>query len=323
MEAPTLHEIEETRARIAGKVHRTPLFTSATLGEQVGARIFLKAECFQKTGSFKARGAYSNVAQLADDEKRRGVITFSSGNHAQALAWAARAAGVPATVVMAEGANPTKVAACRGYGAEVVLHGATATEALAEMYRLRDARNLTFIHPFDSPRTLAGVGTIGLEILDDLPEVDTVVVGVGGGGLIGGIATAIKERKPAARVFGVEPTGADAMIRSLAAGQVVHLDHVETIADGLAPPFVGALPLAVVQRYVEAVVALEDEEIVVGMRFLLERCKLVAEAAGAAATAAVLLGKIPVRPDERVAIIVSGGNVDLTKLHAVLDAPSI
>ncbi len=318
MDAPTLREIEETRQRIAGTVHRTPLFTSATLGARVGARVYLKAESFQKTGSFKARGAYNNIVQLTNDEKRRGVITFSSGNHAQAMAWAARAAGVPATVVMAEGANPTKVAACRGYGAEVLLHGATATEAFAEMYRLRDERNLTFIHPFDSPRTLAGVGTIGLEILDDLPEVDVVVVGVGGGGLIGGIATAIKQAKPAARLFGVEPAGADAMIRSLAAGHVVHLDRVDTIADGLAPPFVGELPLAVVQRYVEDVVALTDGEIIAGMRFLLERCKVVAEPAGAAATAAVLAGKIPIRPGENVAIIVSGGNVDLPKLRDYL-----
>src|SRR5215472_15910927 len=252
MEAPTLHEIEATRARIAGNVHRTPLFTSATLSEHTGATIYLKAESFQKTGSFKARGAFNNIVQLTDAEKLRGVITFSSGNHAGAVAWAARAAGVPAVVVMAESANPTKEAACRGYGAEVVLHGPTSTEAFAEMYRLRDERNLTFIHPFDSPRTLAGTGTIGLEVLEDLPEVDTVVVGVGGGGLIGGIATALHQAKPATRIVGVEPTGADAMIRSLAAGTVVHLDRVETIADGLAPPFVGALPLAVVQREVAA-----------------------------------------------------------------------
>jgi threonine ammonia-lyase medium form len=318
MEAPTLQEIKETRERIADKVHRTPLFTSATLGGRIGARVYLKAESFQKTGSFKARGAYNNIVQLTDDEKCRGVITVSAGNHAPAGAWAARAGGVGATVVMAASANPTKVAACRGYGAEVVLHGPTSTEAFAEMYRLRDERNLTFIHPFDSPRTLAGTGTIGLEVLDDLPDVDTVVVGIGGGGLIGGIATAVKQAKPAARVVGVEPTGADAMIRSLAAGRVVHLDRVETIADGLAPPFVGELPLAVVRQYVEDVIALTDEEIIEGMRFLLERCKLVAEPAGAAATAAVLLGRVPVQPGENVAIIVSGGNVDLPKLRDYL-----
>ncbi len=318
MEAPTLAAIEAARGRIAGKVHRTPLFTSQTLGERIGARVYIKAENFQKTGSFKARGAYNNIALLSDDEKARGVITVSSGNHAAATAWAARAAGVRATVVMAENANPIKVAACRGYGAEVVLHGPTAVEAFAEMYRLRDERNLTFVHPFDAANTLAGTGTIGLEVLDDLPEVDTVVVGIGGGGLIGGIAPAIKQRKPSARVIGVEPTGADAMIRSLAAGSVVHLDHVDTIADGLAPPFVGELPLAVVQRYVEQVIPLTDAEIVEGMRFLIERCKLVVEPAGAAATAAVLLKKFAIRPGETIAIIASGGNVDLSKLKEYL-----
>lgn len=309
MEAPTLHDIEHARARIAGKVHRTPLFTSRTLGERLGVKIFLKAENFQKTGSFKARGAYNNIVQLSDGEKARGVITVSAGNHAAAVAWAARAAGVPATVVMAETANPVKVAATRGYGAEVILHGPTAAEAFAEMYRLREERNLTFIHPFDSDRTLAGTGTIGLEVLEDLPDVETLVVGIGGGGLIGGIATAIGEGKPSARVIGVEPTGADAMTRSLAAGEVVHLDRVATIADGLAPPFVGELPLAQVRRYVERVVTLTDDEIKEGMRFLIERCKLVAEPAGAAATAAALLGKLTLRPGEKVALIVSGGNI--------------
>jgi threonine ammonia-lyase medium form len=318
MDAPTLHDIEEARERIAGKVHRTPMLTSRTLGERLGVEIYIKAELFQKTGSFKARGAYNNIAQLSDGEKARGIITVSSGNHAGATAWAAQAAGVPATVVMAESASPVKVAACRGYGANVVLHGATATEAFAEMYRLREERNLTFIHPFDSDRTLAGTGTIGLEILEDVPDADTVVAGIGGGGLIGGVATAIGLAKPSARVIGVEPTGADAMTRSLAAGQVVHLDHVETIADGLAPPFVGELPLTAVQRYVEQVVTLTDDEIKEGMRFLIERCKLVVEPAGAAATAAILLGKVPLRPGEKVVLIVSGGNIDIPTLKKYL-----
>jgi len=318
MEIPDLREIEATRGRIAGKVHRTPMFTSTTLGERLGVEISLKAENFQKTGSFKARGAYNNIVQLTDDEKARGVITVSAGNHAAAVAWAAKAAGVAATVVMAESASPVKVAATRGYGAEVILHGATSAEAFAEMYRLRAERNLTFIHPFDSPRTLAGTGTIGLELLEDVPDVDMVVVGIGGGGLIGGIAAAIGQAKPSARIIGVEPTGADAMMRSLAAGEVVHLDRVNTIADGLAPPFVGALPLASVQRYVADVIALTDDEITEGMRFLIERCKLVVEPAGAAATAAVLLGKVPLRPGEKVAIIVSGGNIDVPTLKRYL-----
>jgi threonine dehydratase len=225
---------------------------------------------------------------------------------------------VAATVVMAAGANPIKIAACRGYGAEVILHGATAVEALEEMHRLEHERGLTFVHPFDSPQTLAGTGTIALEILDDLPEVDTLVVGVGGGGLIGGVANAIALARPGTRVVGVEPTGADAMTRSLAAGAVAHLDRVSTIADGLAPPFVGELPLAVVRAHVERVVVLEDAEIIAGMKFLMERCKLVAEPAGAAATAAVLLGRVPVRAGEQIAMIVSGGNVDLAALRDYL-----
>lgn len=318
MDAPTLHDIEQARKRIAGKVHRTPMLTSQTLGDRLGVQMYLKAELFQKTGSFKARGAYNNIVQLSGEEKARGVITVSAGNHAAAVAWAARAAGVPATVVMAETATPVKVAATRGYGAEVVLHGATSAEAFTEMFRLREERNLTFIHPFDSGRTLAGTGTIGLEILEDVPDVDTVVVGIGGGGLIGGIATAIGEAKPSARVIGVEPAGADAMTRSLAAGEVIHLDRVDTIADGLAPPFVGALPLAVVRRYVEQVITLTDDEIKEGMRFLIERCKLVAEPAGAAAAAAILLGNVPLRPGEKVVIIVSGGNIDISTLKKYL-----
>lgn len=318
MEIPDLREIEATWGRTAGKVYRTPMFTSTTLGERLGVEIYLKAENFQKTGSFKARGAYNNIVQLTGDEKARGVITVSAGNHAAAVAWAAKAAGVAATVVMAESARPVKVAATRGYGAEVILHGATSAEAFAEMYRLCEERNLIFIHPFDSPRTLAGTGTIGLEVLEDVPDVDTVVVGIGGGGLIGGIAAAIGQAKPSARIIGVEPTGADAMMRSLAAGEVVHLDRVNTIADGLAPPFVGALPLASVQRYVADVIALTDDEITEGMRFLIERCKLVVEPAGAAATAAVLLGKVPLRPGEKVAIIVSGGNIDVLTLKRYL-----
>ncbi len=318
MDAPTLDDIKEAQARIAGKVHRTPTMTSRTLSERLGVEIYLKAENFQKTGSFKARGAYNNIAQLSDAERERGVVTVSSGNHAGATAWAAQAAGVAATVVMAPSASPVKVAACRGYGATVVLHGPTATEAFAEMERLRAEYGLTLVHPFDSPRTLAGTGTIGLEVLEDVPDVDTVVVSIGGGGLIGGIATAIGEGRPAARVIGVEPRGADAMTRSLSAGHLVHLDHVDTIADGLAPPFVGALPYERVKRYVEEVITLTDDEIKEGMRFLIERCKLVVEPAGAAATAAILLGKVALRPGEKVCLIVSGGNIDIPTLKAYL-----
>jgi threonine dehydratase len=318
--------VEAARERVRGRVHRTPLLSSRTLGERIGAGgpVWLKAENLQKTGSFKPRGALNQIEQLSAEEKARGVITVSAGNHAQGVAWAAAAAGVQATVVMAEAASPVKVAATRGYGAEVVLHGANNTEAFAEMERLSRERGLTLIHPFDAPAIIAGHGTVGLEILDDLPEFgqgagrDTVVVGIGGGGLISGIAIAIKSQRPGVRIIGVEPRAAAAMTESLRAGKVMPLARANTIADGLAAPFVGQRNLAIVQRLVDDVILLDDDAILDGLRFLLERAKLVAEPAGAAATAALLTGAVPVEPGATVVAIVSGGNVDRERLRAYL-----
>jgi threonine dehydratase len=318
--------VEAARERVRGRVHRTPLLSSRTLGERigVGGPVWLKAENLQKTGSFKPRGALNQIEQLSAEEKARGVITVSAGNHAQGVAWAAAAAGVQATVVMAEAASPVKVAATRGYGAEVVLHGANNTEAFAEMERLSRERGLTLIHPFDAPAIIAGHGTVGLEILDALPEFgqgagrDTVVVGIGGGGLISGIAIAIKSQRPGVRIIGVEPRAAAAMTESLRAGKVMPLARANTIADGLAAPFVGQRNLAIVQRLVDDVILLDDDAILDGLRFLLERAKLVAEPAGAAATAALLTGAVPVEPGATVVAIVSGGNVDRERLRAYL-----
>jgi threonine dehydratase len=318
--------VEAARERVRGRVHRTPLLSSRTLGERIGAGgpVWLKAENLQKTGSFKPRGALNQIEQLSAEEKARGVITVSAGNHAQGVAWAAAAAGVQATVVMAEAASPVKVAATRGYGAEVVLHGANNTEAFAEMERLSRERGLTLIHPFDAPAIIAGHGTVGLEILDDLPEFgqgagrDTVVVGIGGGGLISGIAIAINSQRPGVRIIGVEPRAAAAMTESLRAGKVMPLARANTIADGLAAPFVGQRNLAIVQRLVDDVILLDDDAILDGLRFLLERAKLVAEPAGAAATAALLTGAVPVEPGATVVAIVSGGNVDRERLRAYL-----
>ncbi|HEX5501338.1 MAG TPA: threonine/serine dehydratase [Thermomicrobiales bacterium] len=315
-------DIRAARERIAGRVHHTPLLSSQTLGRQIGARAWLKAENLQKTGAFKVRGALNAILQLSEEERARGIITVSAGNHAQGVAWAAAAVGVPATVVMAENATPSKVAATRGYGAEVVQHGTSSLDLFGKMEELRAARGLTLVHPFDADAIIAGQGTAGLEILDDLPEFgeegDTVVVPVGGGGLIGGIAVAIKESRPAARVVGVEPVGAPGMSNSLAAGHAVHLDRIETIADGLTAPFAGERNFDIVRRYVEDVVLLDDETILEGMRFLLARAKLLAEPAGAAATAALLAGKVTVAPGARVVALVSGGNIDLPRLKALL-----
>ena len=280
-------------------------------------RLYLKAEHLQKTGSFKARGITNKMLSLTEEEHAAGIVTFSAGNAAQAFAWAAREAGVNAVVVMPAGAVRSKVGAALGYGAEVVLHGVDAGEAFAEMERLREARGLVFCHPFDDPAVIAGHGSVGLEIVEDVPDVDVVVVGVGGGGLISGIATAIKERRPSARVYGVEPEGSNALSLGIAAGEPVRITP-RSIADGLNAPFAGAWTIAIGRRYVDDIVLLDDPTILAGLRFGLERLKQVLEPAGAAALAAVLFGRVPIRTGERVVVVLSGGNVDVTRLGELI-----
>lgn len=305
--------------RIRPRVLPTPILSSTHLGERagLGGRLLLKCENFQKTGSFKVRGALNTLLQLSDDERSRGVVTISAGNHAQALAWAAQAAGVPCTVVMPEGARSAKVAASRGYGAEVVLHG-DVFAAFARARALEAERQLTFVHPFDDDRIIAGQGTVGLEILDAVAHVDTIVVPVGGGGLIAGIAGAAAAAGGRTRVFGVEPEGAAAMHRSLAAGEPVHLEQIDTVADGLAPPMAGTRTFAVVRERVEDVVLVSDGEILDALRLLLTRAKLLVEPAGAAAVAALLAGRIPVSEGETVVAVLSGGNVSAEELAGFL-----
>ena len=284
------------------------------LGARVGVRLFHKCENFQKTGSFKSRGALNKVGDLGEDARRRGVVTFSAGNHAQALAWAARAANVACTVVMPTWATATKVDASRGYGAEVVLHGTSGIEALAKANELVSQRGLVFVHPFDDELIAAGQGTAALELLEQTEGLDVVVVPIGGGGLIAGIATAVKGISPRTRIYGIEPEGAAAMRASLDAGRPVRLDAVKTIADGLAAPMAGTLNYDVVRRLVDDVILVSDAVIADGLRELVTYTKLLAEPAGATATAALLSGAVPVKPGERVACIVSGGNVDLGRL---------
>ena len=324
----TIEEIEVARERIAGIVHRTPLLSSATaaawtrVATGVGVRdghIFLKAENLQKTGSFKPRGMINKVAGLPDDAKALGVITLSAGNAGQAYAWAGRSAGVPVTVVMPEGAVRSKVDACLGYGARVVLYGAHVGDTFAEMERLRDAEGLEFVHPFDDPAVIAGHGSIGLEILEDLPDVDVVVVAIAGGGLISGVAAALKERRPGVRVYGVEPDRSNAMSLALERNEVVRIQP-ESVADGLGAPFAGVWTLAMCRHYLDDVVLLDDPTILAGMRFAVERLKQVLEPAGAAALAAVLAGRIPIRDGERVAVVMSGGNVEVARLGTLLEA---
>jgi len=316
-----LSKIRAAAARIAGKVHRTPLFTATGLGELFGARFFLKCENFQKTGSFKPRGALNKVLSLSPEERARGLVTVSAGNHAQALAWAARIAGAACTVVMPTGAPQSKIDATRGYGAEIVLHDDRATlfDKLAEV---RDARGLVFVPPFDDPEIIAGAGTTGLEILEDLPDADVVLVPVGGGGVLAGIASAVKQLRPQAKVVGVELAEGPGLAPALAAGKPVTVTRPwGTLADGMTPPFVGALPLEIAKEAVDEVLGVSEAGIIEAMKLLMTRAKLYVEGAGAASTAALLEGRVSVPPATRVVALVSGGNVDLSRIGSGLHLP--
>lgn len=308
-----LEDIRAARKRIERRVHRTPLLHSTQLGTRTGTRLWIKAEAFQKTGSFKVRGVFNRIALMDEAARERGLITISAGNHAQAVAYAACVEGVRATVVMPTHASPAKVEASRAYGAAVVLHG-DVFGAFRRMEELREEHGYTLLHPFDDEGVIAGHGTAGLEILEDLPDVDVVLVPVGGGGLISGIATAIKLHRPLVRVIGVEPEGAATMTAALEAGSVVRLDRIVTVADGLAPPSAGEATLAHVKAFVDEVVTVTDPEILRAMSFLTTRTKLFVEPSGAAGLAALLSGRITTSPDQRVVVVASGGNIDLQKI---------
>ena len=283
-----------------------------------GVELFLKCESFQKTGSFKARGALHKVLCLTEAERVRGLVTVSAGNHAQAVAWAARRVGAPCAVVMPTDAPRSKIDAVRGYGAETILHDDRST-LFDRLHEVREARGLTFVHPFDDPVVLAGAGTSGLEIVEDLPGVEGVVVPVGGGGLLAGVATAVKGALPSVRVVAVELAEGPGLAPALAAGKPVPVTRPSgTLADGMTPPFVGALPLEIARRWVDEVVGVTEAEIVTALGLLTTRTKLYVEGSGAAATAALLAGKARFPARARVVALVSGGNVDAERLCAAL-----
>jgi threonine dehydratase len=307
--------IVAAREVIRGRLHYTPVATSAYLSSAVGTAIHLKLELFQKTGSFKPRGVLNRLANMSDAERQRGLVTLSAGNHAQAVAWAAREYGVRATVVMPTRATQAKVVATRGYGGDVVQ---TDADLLATALELQRERNLTLVHPFDCPFVIAGQGTLGVEVVDQVPNVDTVLVGVGGGGLLSGVAAAIKSVKPNARVIGVEPVGAAGMTESLRRGEPVRLERLDTIADGLAAPFAGRLNYFHVRDLVDEMVLVTDDEIIAAIPVLMERCKVMPEPAGAATTAALLSGKVRLTPSSTTVAIVSGGNIDRARLKQLL-----
>jgi threonine dehydratase len=298
---------------IAGRLHRTPVFSSATLGERTGASVHLKAELFQRTGSFKPRGVLTKLASLVPEEKRRGVIGISAGNHAQALAYCAALEGIDALIVMWQGASPQKIEATRAYGAEVDLEADGPAHAFDRLAELMEETGRPLVHPFDDPFTIAGQGTVGLELLEDVPDTGVVVVPVGGGGLVSGIAVAVEGR----RVVAVEPELSDALHQGLEAGRPVPVEP-RSLADGLSAPFAGEHAIRICkERGVESILVSEDE-LAEGMRFLYGRAKLACEPAAAAGVAALLAGKVAVEPRESVVVVVSGGNVAPEIASAIL-----
>jgi threonine dehydratase len=313
----TLADVEEARRTIRGRLHRTPTFSAATLGELVGARVFLKAELFQKTGSFKPRGVLNKLAALTSEEKQRGVISISAGNHAQALAYAAAEEGIDALVVMWQTASPLKIEAARGYGATIDTESPDIPGAFERLEELIESTGRTLVHPYDDPVVMAGQGTVGLEILEDVPGADVVLVQVGGGGLVSGIATAVKGLRPQARVVAVEPERSRALHESLKAGEPVQVE-AKSIADGLNGPYAGANCVHVCTELgVESVLVSEDS-LKEAFGFLYTRAKLACELAGAATTAALIEGKVGLEPGQTVVAVVSGGNVATETAVAIL-----
>jgi len=310
---PGRDDVLAAREAIGGRLHRTPMFSSATLSKKVGAPVHLKAELFQRTGSFKPRGVLTKLASLSTEEKRRGVIGISAGNHAQALAYCAALEGIDALLVMWQGASEQKIQATRAYGAQVDLEADGPAAAFERLHELMEETGRPLVHPFDDPMTIAGQGTVGLEIVEDAPETSVIVVPVGGGGLISGIALAGEGR----RVVAVEPELSDALHQGLEAGKSVPVQP-SSMADGLSAPFAGELPVRVcADRNVESVLVNEDE-IAEGMRFLYGRAKLACEPAAAVGVAALLAGKVAVEPTDTVAVVVSGGNVAAQIASAIL-----
>jgi threonine dehydratase len=314
----SLDDVQAAARRIDGVAHRTPVLTSRALDEAVGATVFLKAENLQRIGAFKFRGAYNAVASLSDDERARGVATVSSGNHAQALALAARLHGAHAAILMPDDAPPNKLAATEGHGAEVIRfdrYGQDREELLAELVA---ERGHVPIHPYDDERVMAGQGTVALELIEDAGPLDVLLVCVGGGGLISGCATAAKALLDDVRVVGVEPEAGDDTRRSLAAGERVKIPVPRTIADGQQLPQPGELTFPVIRERVDAVELASDEEIVRAMRFLFERLKTVAEPSGACALAALLAGRVGGVSGLRVGVTISGGNVTAERFAELL-----
>jgi threonine dehydratase len=314
----TLGDVEKARERIKGKVHHTPLRHSTTFSKMVGAEVYFKMENLQRTGSFKIRGALNKILTLSPEDRKKGVVAASAGNHAQGVALAAQLNNTKATIVMPSNASIQKAEATRGYGAEVILFGKDYNEAAEKVLELSKERGLTLVHAFDDPAIMAGQGTAGLEILEDLPDVDVVIVAVGGGGLISGIATAIKGKRPKVKIIGVQPEATASLPGSLKAGKVTPaVSPGQTIADGLATKSVGAKTFEIMRNLVDQAITVTDDEIAHAILLMLERQKNVVEGAGAASVAALLSGQVDVK-GKKVCCVVSGGNIDITVLDGII-----
>jgi threonine dehydratase len=312
-----LTDFRAAQEHIQPHIHRTPVVRSETLSAIVGGEVYLKAELFQKAGSYKVRGPLNVLAHMAPDAKGRGLICSSAGNHAQGVARAARIHGVPAVVVMSNAAKPAKIDATKAYGAEVIIHGRDWDDAYQHSLTIMEERGLTYIHPFDDPQLVAGQGGVGLEFIEDQPDLDTVIVPIGGGGLISGCAMAIKAVNPNVRIIGVEARGAPGMSRSVEAGRVVTVDSTGPMVDGLVVRNVGTYNLEVVRKFVDDIVLVDESRIFETVVWMMERLKLVAEGAAAAPITALLDGTIGLRPGEKVGCVLSGGNIDLMQLRGL------
>jgi threonine dehydratase len=304
-------DLSEARTTIRDLVHRTPIFSSRSLGERVGFPVYLKAENLQKTGSFKPRGAFNKVRHLTRAEARRGIITASAGNMGQAVAYVAAHDRIPGVVVMPEKANASKVAAVKEYGAEAIQYGKLWDDAFALSQELAMERGLVYVHPFKDRYVLAGQGTLALEVLEDLPDLAAIVIPIGGGGLMAGMTMAIRLHKPNVRIIGVEPSGSANMFMSRSLGRCTDLDAVATIADGLATRKTDPEVFEIINELADDLVTVSDQEMLQAIRFLLERAKLLAEPAGAAAVAALLAGKLNLPPGSTTVAVISGGNLDV------------
>ena len=307
--------LRDARCVLSPVINLTPMIPAK--GFVPDCRFYLKADCLQKTGAFKLRGAYYKLSTLTDEEKARGVIACSAGNHAQGVAFAARDMGIPATICIPAGAPLSKIEATRSYGANVVLVPGVYDDAHAEAVRLRDEQGLTFIHPFDDERVMAGQGTIGLEIAEQLPDVDVVLVPIGGGGLIAGVASALRQLKPACRIIGVQAAGAASMADSLRAGHILTLPEVHTVADGIQVKTPGEKTFAICREAVDEVVTVGEAEIASAILTVLERQKLMVEGAGAVGVAVAMYGELDLR-GKTVCALLSGGNLDVTMLERII-----